>query len=127
WRRGWRRRRGPLVVVLLGGEHDLGGHWRSTPRRPATPGSPRTHTARRRVGGSASGNAFGKEGITVNCVAPALIETEMVTSNPRARPDLIPVGRFGAPEEVADVVVLLAGNGDVTGQTVNVNGGWFMS
>jgi 3-oxoacyl-[acyl-carrier protein] reductase len=68
-----------------------------------------------------------KEGITVNCMAPALIETEMVTSNPKARPDLIPVGRFGAAEEVADVAVMLATNGYVTGQTVNVNGGWYMS
>jgi 3-oxoacyl-[acyl-carrier protein] reductase len=68
-----------------------------------------------------------REGVTVNCIAPALIETEMVTSNPRARADLIPVGRFGAAEEVATVAVLLATNGYVTGQTVNVNGGWFLS
>jgi 3-oxoacyl-[acyl-carrier protein] reductase len=67
-----------------------------------------------------------REGITVNCIAPALIETEMVTSNPRARPDLIPVGRFGIAEEVADVAVMLATNGYVTGQTINVNGGWYM-
>jgi 3-oxoacyl-[acyl-carrier protein] reductase len=68
-----------------------------------------------------------KEGVTANAIAPALIETDMVTSNPRARPDLIPVGRFGAAEEVADMVVMLAANGYVTGQTVNVNGGWYMS
>ncbi|HVZ22800.1 MAG TPA: 3-oxoacyl-ACP reductase family protein [Vicinamibacterales bacterium] len=68
-----------------------------------------------------------REGITVNTIAPALIETEMVTSNPRARADLIPVGRFGAVDEVADVAVMLAGNGYVTGQTINVNGGWYMS
>jgi len=36
-----------------------------------------------------------KEGITVNAIAPALIATEMVTQNPKARVDLIPVGRFG--------------------------------
>ena len=36
-----------------------------------------------------------KEGITVNVIAPALIDTEMMRDNPRARPDLIPVGRFG--------------------------------
>jgi 3-oxoacyl-[acyl-carrier protein] reductase len=41
----------------------------------------------------------------------------MVTSNPRARPDLIPVGRFGTAEEVAAVVVMLASNGYLTGQT----------
>ena len=68
-----------------------------------------------------------KEGITVNAIAPALIETEMVTSNPNARADLIPVGRFGTVEETADVAVMLAGNGYITGQTINVNGGWYMS
>ena len=68
-----------------------------------------------------------KEGITVNAIAPALIETEMVTSNPNARPDLIPVGRFGGVDEVARVAVMLAENGYITGQTINVNGGWYMS
>ncbi|HYW44772.1 MAG TPA: 3-oxoacyl-ACP reductase family protein [Bryobacteraceae bacterium] len=67
-----------------------------------------------------------KEGVTVNAIAPALIETEMVTSNPNARPELIPVGRFGTVAEVADVAVMLAGNGYMTGQTINVNGGWYM-
>jgi 3-oxoacyl-[acyl-carrier protein] reductase len=68
-----------------------------------------------------------KEGITVNAIAPALIETDMVTANLRAKPDLIPVGRFGAVREVAEVVVMLATNGYITGQTINVNGGWYMS
>ena len=68
-----------------------------------------------------------KEGITVNAIAPALVATEMVTSNPNARPDRIPMGRYGSPEEVAEVAVMLARNGYMTGQTINVNGGWFMS
>jgi 3-oxoacyl-[acyl-carrier protein] reductase len=68
-----------------------------------------------------------KEGITVNAIAPALIETEMITSNPKARPDLIPVGRFGTVEEIADVVLMLACNGYITGQTISVNGGWYMT
>jgi 3-oxoacyl-[acyl-carrier protein] reductase len=67
------------------------------------------------------------EGITVNAIAPALIETEMVTSNSRANPNLIPVGRFGSVDEVASVAVMLCGNGYITGQTVNVNGGWYFS
>jgi 3-oxoacyl-[acyl-carrier protein] reductase len=67
------------------------------------------------------------EGITVNAIAPALIETEMVTSNLNAKPDLIPVGRFGSVDETADVAVMLARNGYITGQTINVNGGWYMS
>ena len=68
-----------------------------------------------------------KEGITVNAIAPALVETEMVTSNPNARADRIPIGRYGSPDEVAEVAVMLARNGYITGQTINVNGGWFMS
>jgi 3-oxoacyl-[acyl-carrier protein] reductase len=68
-----------------------------------------------------------KEGITVNAIAPALVETEMVTSNPNATPDRIPVGRYGLTGEVAEVAVMLARNGYMTGQTINVNGGWFMN
>ncbi len=68
-----------------------------------------------------------KEGITVNAISPALIETEMVTGNLAVTPDLIPAGRFGAPEEVGAVAAMLARNGYLTGQTINVNGGWYMS
>ncbi len=68
-----------------------------------------------------------KEGITANAIAPALVETDMVTSNLKARPELIPVGRFGLPDEVAQVVVMLARNAYITGQTINVNGGWYLS
>ena len=68
-----------------------------------------------------------KLGVTVNAIAPALIETEMVTANLNANPGLIPVGRFGNVAEIADVAVLLATNGYITGQTINVNGGWVMS
>ncbi len=67
------------------------------------------------------------EGITVNAIAPALIDTEMVPDSFRARKDLIPVGRLGTVEEVAEVAVLLASNGFITGQTINVNGGRYMS
>jgi 3-oxoacyl-[acyl-carrier protein] reductase len=68
-----------------------------------------------------------KEGITANAIAPALIETEMVTSNINASADRIPIGRFGHVEETAAVAVMLAANGYMTGQTINVNGGWYMS
>jgi len=63
----------------------------------------------------------------VNAIAPALIYTEMVAVNPKARSDLIPVGRFGTVEEAAEIAVMLARNGYVTGQTINVNGGWYFS
>jgi 3-oxoacyl-[acyl-carrier protein] reductase len=68
-----------------------------------------------------------KEGITVNAIAPALIATEMVMANARAMPEVIPVGRFGTVEEVAGAVVMLAENGYITGQTININGGWYFS
>ncbi len=66
-------------------------------------------------------------GITSNAVAPALIETDMIKHNPNIKPAIIPLGRFGQPSEVADVVLLLATNGYINGQTINVNGGWYMS
>lgn len=63
-----------------------------------------------------------KEGITVNAVAPSLIETDMMRGNP----DLvsrIPIGRFGTADEVAQAVMMLIGNAYMTGQTVAMSGG----
>ncbi len=68
-----------------------------------------------------------KEGITVNAIAPALIATDMVTSNPNASPDRLPVGFFGSPDEIGRAAVLLAESDFITGQTLSVNGGWYMT
>jgi 3-oxoacyl-[acyl-carrier protein] reductase len=68
-----------------------------------------------------------KEGITANAIAPALIATDMITSNPNASPERLPVGFFGSPEEVARVAVMLAESDFITGQTISVNGGWYMT
>jgi 3-oxoacyl-[acyl-carrier protein] reductase len=67
------------------------------------------------------------EGIRVNTIAPALIETDMVRANPNASPGRIPVGRYGRVEEVAEVAVMLAANDYITGQTISVNGGWYLT
>jgi len=64
-----------------------------------------------------------KEGITVNAIAPGPIRTDMAAGLPQLNESTIPVGRFGTPEEIAAVAVLLAQNGYITGQTINVNGG----
>ena len=64
-----------------------------------------------------------KQGITVNAVAPSLIETDMVRSGVASSPARIPLGRFGTGEEVAKVVMMLVGNGYMTGQTVALSGG----
>ena len=68
-----------------------------------------------------------KEGITANAIAPALLETAMVTGNPNASPDRIPLGYFGHPDEAGRAAVLLAESDYITGQTLNLNGGWYMS
>jgi len=63
------------------------------------------------------------EGITVNAVAPALIETEMVGSLRNEYAARIPVGRFGTVEEVAQATLMVIGNGYMTGQTIELSGG----
>ena len=63
-----------------------------------------------------------KQGITVNAVAPSLIETDMMAGNT----DLvrnIPLGRLGQPMEVAQAVLMVLGNDYMTGQTIVLNGG----
>ncbi|HTB37458.1 MAG TPA: 3-oxoacyl-ACP reductase family protein [Reyranella sp.] len=64
-----------------------------------------------------------KDGITVNAVAPSLIETDMVRSGVAASPARIPLGRFGTPQECAQVVMMLVGNEYMTGQTIALSGG----
>ena len=66
-------------------------------------------------------------GVTVNCVVPGLIETRR--SSPSAHRGKSALGRRGTPEEVAAAVRFLAGPGAryITGQTLHVNGGGFLS
>lgn len=71
-------------------------------------------------------------GITANVVAPGYVETELTAGLPESIKEQIlgqvPVGRFGEPEEIAEVVAFLAGDGAayVTGQTIAVDGGMVM-
>src|SRR6516165_2760995 len=63
-----------------------------------------------------------KDGITVNAVAPSLIDTDMMKGQPNLA-GRIPLGRFGTPEEVATAVMMLIDNPYMTGQTVAMSGG----
>jgi len=69
--------------------------------------------------------ALAPHGITVNAIAPGLIATDMLADDPRleALERSVPVGRLGQPSEVADVIVAVARNGYMTGQTLSVDGG----
>jgi len=68
-----------------------------------------------------------KEGITVNAIAPALIETDMLAGLPALTPDRIPVGYVGSVDECARIAVLLAQSNFITGQTINPNGGVYFT
>jgi 3-oxoacyl-[acyl-carrier protein] reductase len=78
------------------------------------------------------GREIGSRGITVNCVAPGFIDTDMTQALPEAsRAALlgqIPLGRLGRPEDIAAAVVFLASPGAayITGATLHVNGGMYM-
>lgn len=67
--------------------------------------------------------ALVKEGVTVNSVAPAIIDTDMTTQDLRAAPPNTPMARFGTVEETVDAVMMMIRNAYVTGQTLLVNGG----
>ena len=75
---------------------------------------------------------IGSRGITVNVVAPGFIETDMTKAlpedNKKAMMDAIALGRFGAPEDIANAVLFLASPmaAYITGETLHVNGGMHM-
>ncbi|HTW98627.1 MAG TPA: SDR family NAD(P)-dependent oxidoreductase [Acidimicrobiales bacterium] len=75
---------------------------------------------------------YGSAGIRVNCVAPGMVDTPMLSGyseeQRRAITGTIPLGRFATPGEVADVIAFLLSDAAryITGQTINVNGGQFM-
>ena len=74
----------------------------------------------------------GSRNITVNCVAPGFIDTDMTRAMAEAQREKlverIPLGRLGLPEDVANAVAFLAsaGAGYITGATLHVNGGMYM-
>ncbi|RQS59019.1 3-oxoacyl-ACP reductase FabG [Burkholderia sp. Bp8984] len=76
---------------------------------------------------------IGSRGITVNCVAPGFIDTDMTKTLPEeqqaALKTQIPLGRLGSPADIAHAVAFLASPqaGYITGTTLHVNGGMYMS
>jgi len=75
----------------------------------------------------------GSRNITINCIAPGFIDTDMTKALPEAQRtkllEKIPLGRLGSPEDIAHAVVFLASPqaGYITGATLHVNGGMYMA
>src|SRR5688572_11400681 len=111
---GMRRRRwGRIVNISSGAARGAGGvgpHYNAS--KAGMEGMTRGYAAR-----------LVKDGITVNAVAPSLIETDMVKQGLASSASRIPLGRFGTPDECAKVVMMLVGNAYMTGQTVALSGG----
>lgn len=111
---GMRQRRwGRIVNISSGAARGAGGvgpHYNAS--KAGMEGMTRGYAAR-----------LVKDGITVNSVAPSLIETDMVKQGLASAASRIPLGRFGTPQECAQVVMMLVGNAYMTGQTVALSGG----
>lgn len=107
--RGW----GRIVNISSGAARGAGGvgpHYNAS--KAGMEGMTRGYAAR-----------LVKDGVTVNAVAPSLIETDMVKQGVASSPARIPLGRFGTSEECAQVVMMLVRNAYMTGQTVALSGG----
>ena len=107
--RGW----GRIINISSGaarGAGVIGAHYNAS--KAGMEGLTRGYAAR-----------LAKHGVTVNAVAPSLIDTEMIGPHHEADVGRIPVGRLGTGEEIAAVVVMVAANAYMTGQTMHVNGG----
>jgi 3-oxoacyl-[acyl-carrier protein] reductase len=107
--RGW----GRIVNISSGaarGAGMVGAHYNAS--KAGMEGLTRGYAAR-----------LAKEGITVNNVAPSLIDTDMIGARRAEAAARIPVGRLGTSEEVAQATLMVIGNAYMTGQTVQTNGG----
>jgi len=108
--RGW----GRIINISSGAVHSggiIGPHY--TASKAGMEGLTRAYAVR-----------LVKEGITVNAIAPSIIDTDMVRGLEQAT-NRIPMGRKGHMDEVAQAVVFLSGNAYITGQTIALNGGLF--
>lgn len=108
-----RQRWGRIVNISSGaarGQGGIGLHYNAS--KAGMEGLTRGYAAR-----------LAADGVTVNAVAPTLIDTEDMPAERRAAGATVPLGRLGRGEEVAQATLMVATNAFMTGQTVQVSGG----
>jgi 3-oxoacyl-[acyl-carrier protein] reductase len=121
---GAMRRAGYGRVVIIGSSAGINGAGAAPPPLPAYAASKAGVMA---LAKSMAGE-YAPYGVTVNALAPTLIDTGMLSTLAADFRSAIPVGRYGSPQEVADLAVYLcsAHAGYITGEIVDVNGGYLM-
>lgn len=114
------RERGYGRIVAIGSSAGVTGGTRSVAAYAASKAGLMTLT-------KSIANEYAPFGVTANALAPTLIDTDMIAEM-RQLEDRIPVGRFGRPGEVADLVAYLASehSGFITGAVVDINGGYLV-
>jgi 3-oxoacyl-[acyl-carrier protein] reductase len=125
-----RRAMGPMRgsgygrVVIVGSSAGVSGSGAAPPALPAYAAS----KAGVMVLAKSMATEYASHGITVNAIAPTLIDTGMLATLPSDYRSVIPVGRYGTPQEIADLTAFLcsAHAGYITGEVVDVNGGYLI-
>ncbi|CAN5526689.1 3-oxoacyl-ACP reductase FabG [soil metagenome] len=121
---GGMRRAGYGRVVIIGSSAGINGAGAAPPALPAYAASKGGVMA---LAKSMAGE-YAPFGVTVNALAPTLIDTGMLSTLTDDFRRVIPVGRYGTPQEVADLAVFLcsAHAGYITGEVVDINGGYLI-
>jgi NAD(P)-dependent dehydrogenase (short-subunit alcohol dehydrogenase family) len=111
-------------VVVIGSSAGINGAGAAPPALPAYAASKAGAMA---LAKSMAGE-YAPHGITVNALAPTLIDTGMLSTLTADFRSAIPVGRYGTPQEVADLAVFLCSGhaGYITGEVVDINGGYLI-
>jgi 3-oxoacyl-[acyl-carrier protein] reductase len=121
---GGMRQAGYGRIVIIGSSAGVDGAGAAPPPLPAYAAS--------KAGAMALAKSIAREyapfGVTANALAPTLIDTGMLSTLSRDFRSTIPVGRYGRPQEVADLAVFLcsAHAGYITGEIVDINGGYLI-
>ena len=121
---GAMREKGSGRVVMVGSSAGINGAGAAPPPLPAYAASKAgVMTLAKSMAGE-----YARYGVTVNAIAPTLIDTGMLSTLSADFRNAIPVGRYGTPQEVADLTAFLcsAHAGYITGEVVDINGGYLI-